>query len=125
MRKSARKKLVEKLDNQLREYVIKRDKSFCQWCGKKVTGSDRHVSHVIPRSRGMRLRWEPYNVKLLCFHCHMNKWHKNPLESAKWFAEKSPERKKYLDAHSHEVAKLSNADLEKKLDRLKTLTKAL
>ena len=27
------------------------------------------------------------NVKLLCYHCHLNWWHKHPLEASVWLTE--------------------------------------
>lgn len=95
-RKISRKGLIKKLDELAGEYVKRRDKHICQHCGKYVEGTNEHVSHVIPRSAGHKLRWDYKNLKILCFRCHINWWHKNPIESGEWFKEKFPERHKYL-----------------------------
>ena len=95
-KKSNRKKLIDKLDTVIREIVYIRDESRCQRCGKYVTGQNKHTSHVVPVSNGNYLRWDLLNVKLLCFHCHISWWHKNPCRAKEWFAEKFPARYDYL-----------------------------
>lgn len=37
-------------------------------------------------------------MKVLCYHCHLNWWHKNPMEAAAWFQDKFPDRWKHLQA---------------------------
>ena len=41
------------------------------------------------------MKWDVENVKLMCFTCHQY-WAECPTESGEWFAEKFPERLKYL-----------------------------
>lgn len=94
--KTLRKRLIVQLDKLSKDVVRKRDGNICQNCGKWVEGSGRHVSHVIPVSAGNKLRWDPQNMKILCYHCHINWWHKNPMEAAAWFQNKYPERWGYL-----------------------------
>ena len=94
--KSQRKKLIDKLDQLTKEYCRVRDNWVCQWCGKDVDNSNAHRSHVIPVSHGNRLRWDERNYKLLCFHCHMNVWHKSPLMAQDWFKSKFHDRWLYL-----------------------------
>jgi 5-methylcytosine-specific restriction endonuclease McrA len=96
-RKPNRKSLIKKLDSLVIEIIRLRDNYTCQHCGKKVDKSNAHVSHVIPRSAGNKLRWDLNNLKVLCFHCHINWWHKNPTESGEWFKQKFPVRWKYLE----------------------------
>ena len=74
-----------------------RDQDACQHCGKHIEGTDCHLSHVIPRPRCGRLPYALRNVKLLCFHCHIQFWHEHPLESAEWFKERFPDRLEYLE----------------------------
>ena len=81
----------------VKEIVSIRDKDICQKCGKKVYGSNRQRSHVIPVSAGNKLAFDPMNIKILCFHDHMAWWHKNPLEAYEWFKTKFPERASYLE----------------------------
>jgi hypothetical protein len=42
-------------------------------------------------------------MKVLCYHCHLNWWHKNPIEAGRWFESKFPERVKELEKLSSEI----------------------
>lgn len=117
--KTPRKKLSDKLDKIIIDIVRVRDKWTCQKCFKKVEKHNAHCSHVIPRSRGNHLRWDLQNVKLLCFHCHINWWHKNPIEAGEWFKATFPDRWAYLEANKNKMTKYSIADLEELLVKLK------
>ena len=98
MKKTQRKKLKDELDKFASKYIKMRDKNTCQWCGKSSDNPKAmHCSHVIPRSAGDRFRWMPENLKVLCFHCHINKFHKDPLAAKEWFKDKFPERFKVLE----------------------------
>lgn len=99
----SRKSNVKKLDKLARKVIIKRDENICQWCGRYAEGSGIHCSHVIPKSKGYALRWDLRNLKLLCFNCHINNWHKNPLEAWKWFENRFPKRAKYLEKHKNDI----------------------
>lgn len=90
------KTLEDKTWALCKEYVYKRDKMICQWCGKYVSKSPQ-PSHVIPKSRSKYLRYDDTNIKLLCFGCHIPRWHKEPKKAWEWFSSKFPERVKYLD----------------------------
>ena len=103
--KTNRKKLIEKLDSLARDYVRKRDKMICQMCRKPVDNKNAHCSHVIPKSHGNRLRWDPTNLKLLCYHCHINIWHKSPVEAGQWFLRTFPDRYVYLEAEKAKGSK--------------------
>lgn len=89
-------KLRKKCEDKAKEVAKKRDKYTCQKCGKVVSGSDCHGSHVRPVSSGNQFRFDIRNIKVLCYHCHINWWHKNPIEAAEWFKEKFPDRYEYL-----------------------------
>lgn len=97
MKKTLRKQLITKLDKLSKDVVRKRDGNICQRCGKWVEGSNRQCSHVIPVSAGSRLRWEPLNMKVLCYHCHLSWWHKNPMRAKDWFEQQFPDRWVFLD----------------------------
>ena len=97
--KSACSKLRKACDKLVKEIVSIRDKDECQKCGERVYGSNRHRSHVIPVSAGNKLAFDPLNLKILCYHHHINWWHKNPLEAQEWFKEKFPTRYEYLQAN--------------------------
>ena len=75
-----------------RKVVYLRDHGQCQRCFKRVEGANAHTSHVLPKSTHGALKYVPLNLKLLCYHCHINWWHKNPVEAGEWFREKYPFR---------------------------------
>jgi len=119
-KKTERQKLVKKLDEIVVKIVKVRDKHLCQYCHKLVEGSNAHCSHVIPRSRGMIYRWDLNNLKLLCYHHHINWWHKDPVEAGKWFREAFPERMAYLDAlRDNPLKKYTVADLKELLAKFR------
>jgi len=95
-KKSEKRKIKDKLDKVIKTIVKIRDNYTCQHCQKKVEGSDCHGSHVIPVSRDGRLAFEPLNIKVLCYHCHLNWWHKHPIEAGEWFTSTFPERWEFL-----------------------------
>ena len=111
-KKSPRQLLIKKLDTLAKTCAKVRDDYTCQWCGVKAEKTNAHGSHVIPVSRGNFLRWDLINIKCLCFHCHMNRWHKSPLEAGKWFKEKFPARELYLSERKNTIKKFSMSELE-------------
>ena len=122
MAKSKRKKVEDKIWSVVREIVYIRDKSICQMCGK-YQEKGLHGSHVFGRGayRDPYIKWEPLNVKLLCYYCHM-KWASSPVESGKWFADKFPERLEYLEQLIIDrkfTGTVSLVDLEEMHDKLK------
>lgn len=102
---SKRKPTIKSVEKNLTalcyEYIKLRDKNICQKCGKPVEGSNAHPSHVIPKSRSKYLRWDDSNIKILCFSCHMQWWHQNPLKAGKWFAEKFSQRAAYVEKNEY------------------------
>lgn len=118
-KKTPRQKLVKELDSTVSEIIKKRDHKICQKCGKLALGSNCHWSHVIPRSKGNALRWDLQNSIVLCMRCHLHWWHKNPLESARWFEETFPDRHKYLMEHKNTLVQFKVDDLEELLEQLK------
>lgn len=100
--KTPKKKIKDKLEKLVKKIVKHRDKNTCQRCNKIVSGANCHASHVIPVSRDGRLAYEPLNLKVLCFHCHINWWHKHPIESGQWFSSMYPERLKLLNKMHYE-----------------------
>lgn len=104
-KKTPRQALKKRLELLVKEYVKKRDNYTCQRCGKKVEGTNCHASHVIPVSRSGRLQFDPINMKVLCYHDHINWWHKHPVEAGKWFVDTFPERWEYLETVYKEGSK--------------------
>jgi len=99
--KTPRQAIKKKLELLVKKYVKERDNYTCQRCGKPVSGTDCHVSHVVPVSAGIRFAFDPRNCKVLCFHDHINWWHKNPTESGDWFKKKFPKRWAYLQVRKN------------------------
>jgi 5-methylcytosine-specific restriction endonuclease McrA len=62
-----------------RRSIFERDKSTCQYCGKKLAKSELTIDHVLPRSRGGRDAWE--NLVLACVHCNVRKGDHTPNEA--------------------------------------------
>lgn len=118
-KKSERKKLIDKLDDLAKDVVRQRDGNKCQKCSVYVEGANRHVSHVIPVSAGNKLRWDPLNMKVLCFHHHINWWHKNPMFAAEWFANTFPDRWEYLQ-ENRGMYKFTLQELEDLVEKLKS-----
>lgn len=124
--KRKRKKTdIEKLRKDIEDLaklVAKhRDNWTCQHCGKYVTGIYAHGSHIIPVSHGNSLRFDPKNILCMCYHCHMNWWHKNPTEAGDWFNEKYPELKEYVDSKKNLIVKYSLEDYKRMKHELEEL----
>ena len=62
-----------------RRNIFARDKSICQYCGRKFARADLTIDHVIPRSRGGRDTWE--NLVLACSGCNLKKRDRTPEEA--------------------------------------------
>ena len=91
------KSVEKKLTALCYEYIKIRDKNTCQRCKKYVEGSNAHPSHVIPKSKSKYLRWDDSNIKIMCFNCHIQWWHLNPLKAGIWFKETFNERANYVE----------------------------
>ena len=59
--------------------IYARDKSTCQYCGKRLPRHQLNLDHVIPRSRGGMSRWE--NVVCSCVPCNRRKGGRTPQEA--------------------------------------------
>jgi len=116
--------LKKKLEKLVKDYVKKRDDYTCQHCGKVVEGANCHASHVIPVSRSGYLQFDPLNMKVLDYHCHINWWHKHPVEAGKWFTDTFPERWEYLNnLHIQRLKPMTVIELQEKIDYYRGLLK--
>lgn len=104
-RKISHKGMIRKLDDHFREMIRERDNYHCVWCG--TNQGKLEVSHVIPKGRCLFLRWEPKNLKLLCYNCHHHKWHLR-AEGRQWFDAEFPDRISYLEANEKKLVKSKN-----------------
>jgi len=119
MKKKSVTKLKKELMLLVKQAIKERDEYTCQYCGEKVEGSNCHASHVIPVSAGNRLAFDPLNLKVLCYHHHINWWHKEPTASGDWFKAKFPERWKYLEEHRNEVVHWKQLDYLRMIEEWK------
>lgn len=62
-----------------REYLVKRDRNICAYCGEHFRTSDLTMDHVHPKSRGGRLTWT--NVLSACGPCNWRKADRRPEEA--------------------------------------------
>jgi len=111
-------KLKKKADVVFKKYIRTRD-GRCLHCGRTT---NLQASHTIPVSKGNRLRYDERNVITLCHHCHLNWWHKNPLEGSKWFKETFPQDYEYLQFSKNERLKFTEEDLKELIDMYKEKT---
>lgn len=102
---------TKKLEELAKEFAKQRDGYTCQYSGEKVSGSNAHGSHVIPKSKGLRWRWDLANIKCLSYHNHINWWHKNPIEAFRWFVLKFTDRALYLESHIAETVEMSTSQI--------------
>ena len=112
-------KLKTKIETEAKRLAKQRDKYICQKCGKKVSGSKAHGSHVIPKSRSQLLRFDIMNIKCLCMFCHIRWWHLYPTDSGIWFRETFPDRYKYLERLKNEKKQWKRFELEELYKQLK------
>jgi len=59
--------------------IYGRDRSICQYCGKKFARSELNLDHVVPRSQGGLSRWE--NVVCSCHVCNRRKGGQTPEQA--------------------------------------------
>lgn len=81
------KKQTQELDRLLREACFARDGHACIRCHKTSTLSP---SHIYPKGTYRKMRWDLDNVKTLCYRCHLQFWHKDPLGAWEWVKEALP-----------------------------------
>ena len=59
---------------QIRYFVLKRDKGICQLCGRsRKDGVVLHVDHIVPLSIDWSKRLNPQNLQTLCADCNLGK----------------------------------------------------
>ena len=62
-----------------RRNIYARDRSRCQYCGKKFPTSELTLDHIIPRSRGGGTNWT--NLACCCVACNAQKGGRTPNEA--------------------------------------------
>jgi 5-methylcytosine-specific restriction endonuclease McrA len=59
--------------------VYARDRSTCQYCGRRFPRTDLNLDHVVPRSKGGRTTWQ--NVVCSCMDCNRRKGGRTPQQA--------------------------------------------
>ncbi len=62
-----------------RRNIFARDRSRCQYCGKKQPTSELSLDHVIPRSAGGKSIWS--NIVCACTGCNVKKGGRTPQQA--------------------------------------------
>lgn len=71
-------------DKLFRQVILAERPNRCERCHKTCPVG---VAHILPKGTHPRLRYKRCNVLLLCWHCHLEWAHKNPLEFNEWVEE--------------------------------------
>ena len=80
-RRSDRYKLILRCEKLLKQIILKERGAKCEWCKKNKV---MQMAHILPKGLHPRLRFHRRNILLLCFYCHLIKWHRHPLNAAKF-----------------------------------------
>lgn len=62
-----------------RENVLARDKSRCQYCGRRLVRQEATYDHVVPRRLGGKTRWD--NIVIACLACNQRKGGRTPEQA--------------------------------------------
>jgi 5-methylcytosine-specific restriction endonuclease McrA len=62
-----------------RKNIYLRDGNTCQYCGRKLSGNELTLDHIIPKSRGGRNSWD--NMVSCCQECNRRKDDRTPEEA--------------------------------------------
>ena len=124
-KKSERTKLRDKAEALAKKYIKIRDNYTCQKCGKVVSGTNCHASHVKSKGTYPRLRCDVENIKVLCYRCHRHWWHIDVTEATEWFKEKFPLRWEYLQEAKMNQSKIKLFEYEEMIDGLQDKLVAL
>ena len=118
-----KKKLNDENVEMAKLIAKKRDKYICQHCWKTAKETSIHASHIINEARDHRLASDTDNIKALCYNCHINRRHKNPIEASQWFNEKRPWRYEELQAKHIEYMWKWSIDVIRLIERNQELRK--
>jgi 5-methylcytosine-specific restriction endonuclease McrA len=82
-----------------RRNIFARDKSCCQYCGKKSPTSELSLDHVIPRSIGGKSNWD--NIVCACTACNVKKGGRTPQQAGLSIIRKPEKPKRNPMIHIH------------------------
>lgn len=118
------KKKLNKENVEIAKLIAKkRDNYTCQHCWRTAKETAIHWSHIINEAKDHRLASEPYNIKALCYNCHINRRHKNPLEASERFKAKRPWRYERLQTKHIEYMNKWSIDINRMIERNQNLRK--
>jgi len=69
--------------------AIARSKGRCEWCGRTA---NLQGAHILSAGAHPNMSADPENILCLCYHCHLNVWHKDPGIAFRWFEGTFPGR---------------------------------
>ena len=122
-KKKTRGQLLRECDKYFRQIVLSQRINACEWCGSGSKGLQ--IAHILPKGTYPSLRYEFFNILLLCWRCHFHKWHKSPLEAEEFISYyKFRGYKEYLVKLSATSPALTNYQLELYLDCFKKTCKS-
>ena len=78
-RQSEKGKIRKDIDKLVKIYLMKTRPHVCQWCKKPA--QNLHAAHILSKGHYPKLRFCEKNLLLLCYYCHMHRWHKEPIEA--------------------------------------------
>jgi 5-methylcytosine-specific restriction endonuclease McrA len=82
-----------------RRNIFARDKSRCQYCGKKQPTSELSLDHVIPRTAGGKAVWT--NIVCACTDCNVRKGGRTPQQAGMTLIQKPAKPKHNPVVHIH------------------------
>lgn len=88
-----------------RRNVFKRDRSTCQYCGRRPPADELTIDHVVPRSQGGVSTWE--NCVLACMDCNSRKANRTP-DQARMPLRKRPVRPLWSQVGPNEGAPIDS-----------------
>ncbi len=82
-----------------RRNLFARDKSRCQYCGRKRPTAELSLDHVIPKTLGGKSAWE--NIVCSCTECNVRKGGRTPQEAGMALIQKPAKPKHNPLVHIH------------------------
>ena len=78
---SSRGKLIKQIDALFRAIILLERPHKCEWCKRENEPGKLQISHILPKGSHPKIRHYKPNVLLLCYHCHLGLWHKDPIKA--------------------------------------------
>ena len=109
---------LKKENDKIWSLIIRKKANFtCEMCGTQTNKLEAH--HIFSR-RHILLRWDTRNGIGLCYYCHLQRAHREPVEFAEWIKEKIGTRLyNKLKKLSRQEAHLSDDDIRKWNEKLR------